>query len=768
MKKLFASLLALAVIAALGIGLWSIIAPLVKDEVIGAISDLFTSTEAPTDSRPEGDVIEIPVRVYYQDPESGEYRLERETTEYIREGTYKEYDFDAVTHYAINTEKSNFRAEKAGDAVEVYYDCETCKVVFDIGEATLTDGYAIQTLRKGQTPKAPTLSLPGYTLTGYDKTLDKVYADTTYTPHWEVANYVLRLHATNRTDLGSDRFTQSEIADSCFETTYTFRDSLTVPTPKSPGYTFLEWNTSPDGKGETVTKIAEGTTADTTLYAIYTVKLYTITFVSLDGDSFPAYYLPYDTVISAPAIAPENQKPGMGLSWYTDNACTKLYDFRKMPDENITLYGKWKEDTGVGFLNWDRNDIAANTIDSLSELVDYIDYIRFHNITEALRVEVTYTDYESLKKDVSTAEILGEYRANGSISYTTGTGNFNHANAKCYISMRVNNSFRDKEAKKTAPSNHNEAYELLTQKITPRGSDYAVFYIDKLTYTYPVTTTNQLQYVVEHGYRPIPEKGSPAEKVWLQARALLNEILPSEASDFEKAELIFNYLILNIEYDDAAVEIAQSSPSTWPEYDAYYLEGVFNNKKAVCDGIAKAFSLLCNIEGIPAVEVVGTGHAWNRVKIDNRWYVVDATFGNLHISGSDRSIADHSQFLISDAEKTNAGYAPHNYKEIKAEKNYGYYDTKTFEGGNSYFPQTYDYVIDSITEFKYFLRYLKLELKWDLTGTTVNFIYNIPDTFFDVSFKQALRAIESNGFVIDNQVAYYGNGVGSVYKLVFK
>ena len=77
-------------------------------------------------------------------------------------------------------------------------------------------------------------------------------------------------------------------------------------------------------------------------------------------------------------------------------------------------------------------------------------------------------------------------------------------------------------------------------------------------------------------------------------------------------------------------------------------------------------------------------------------------------------------------------------------------------------------MIDSIAEFKYFLRYLKLELKWDLTGTTINFIYNIPDTFFDVSFKQALRAIESNGFIIDNQVAYYGNGVGSVYKLVFK
>ena len=82
-------------------------------------------------------------------------------------------------------------------------------------------------------------------------------------------------------------------------------------------------------------------------------------------------------------------------------------------------------------------------------------------------------------------------------------------------------------------------------------------------------------------------------------------------------------------------------------------------------------------------------------------------------------------------------------------------------------PRSADYVINSVSELRYLLQYA-IELKWDLTGTTINFVYNIPDMPFDLSYKQALRALESNGFSIKNQVVYYGSGKGSVYKIAFR
>ena len=58
---------------------------------------------------------------------------------------------------------------------------------------------------------------------------------------------------------------------------------------------------------------------------------------------------------------------------------------------------------------------------------------------------------------------------------------------------------------------------------------------------------------------------------------------------------------------------------------------------AVCDGISKTYSLLCNMLGIDCIRVVGQagvdenkgGHAWNKVKVDGQWYIVDATWGDL-------------------------------------------------------------------------------------------------------------------------------------------
>ncbi|MBQ7784011.1 MAG: hypothetical protein IJ368_08590, partial [Oscillospiraceae bacterium] len=54
--------------------------------------------------------------------------------------------------------------------------------------------------------------------------------------------------------------------------------------------------------------------------------------------------------------------------------------------------------------------------------------------------------------------------------------------------------------------------------------------------------------------------------------------------------------------------------------------GALVEKKALCEGYAKAFSYLCNIAGIENMIVTGytdVDHMWNMVRIDDSWYHVD-------------------------------------------------------------------------------------------------------------------------------------------------
>lgn len=59
-------------------------------------------------------------------------------------------------------------------------------------------------------------------------------------------------------------------------------------------------------------------------------------------------------------------------------------------------------------------------------------------------------------------------------------------------------------------------------------------------------------------------------------------------------------------YDDGTAGITEISEAVL--YESFYIEGVLTDTDylAVCDGMSKTFSLLCNIEGIPCVRVIGS------------------------------------------------------------------------------------------------------------------------------------------------------------------
>ena len=194
-------------------------------------------------------------------------------------------------------------------------------------------------------------------------------------------------------------------------------------------------------------------------------------------------------------------------------------------------------------------------------------------------------------------------------------------------------------------------------------ADGAELPIDAVAETVTVTTSNQLYLAVANGKRPVPVVGSVAEDIYNRVRIILRKINSDDSSDLEKVTAIYDWLSANVIYDYA---IAADDPEDPNSYNSFYLEGVFYDGVAVCDGLSKAFVLMCGIEGVSAYRICGTerisgvGHAWNAVLIDGKYYVADTTWSNYKLTLSSESgdtvyeIVSYGNFLISSDEAANS------------------------------------------------------------------------------------------------------------------
>lgn len=98
---------------------------------------------------------------------------------------------------------------------------------------------------------------------------------------------------------------------------------------------------------------------------------------------------------------------------------------------------------------------------------------------------------------------------------------------------------------------------------------------------------------------------------------ILEKITP-EMDDFQKVKLFHDEIIQNCTYTLFGASVDISS--------AY---GALVNGKALCQGYAQAFSLLCGRAGIDNCYVIGyanEAHMWNKVCLDGQWYNVDVTW----------------------------------------------------------------------------------------------------------------------------------------------
>lgn len=125
----------------------------------------------------------------------------------------------------------------------------------------------------------------------------------------------------------------------------------------------------------------------------------------------------------------------------------------------------------------------------------------------------------------------------------------------------------------------------------------------------------------------------------------IDEILSSvesSKSDIEKEIEIHDKLCDKIKYYE------YTDINSIP-LDMHSVYGAFVKGEAVCDGMSKSYQILldrANIENILVVGKIEELHAWNLVKIENKWYNVDIT-SDKSIKGED-SVTIHSYFNVTD------------------------------------------------------------------------------------------------------------------------
>lgn len=138
------------------------------------------------------------------------------------------------------------------------------------------------------------------------------------------------------------------------------------------------------------------------------------------------------------------------------------------------------------------------------------------------------------------------------------------------------------------------------------------------------------------------------------AASLAAYLIEPARSDREKAWVIFRWVADNVTYD---VQGFRSG-----EYGDLSADQVLHSRSAVCDGYSNLFDALAASAGLESVHVsgyakgtgylpgepfTGPNHAWNAVRIEGRWQLVDCTWGagNLDEEGKYERVFEPYYFM---------------------------------------------------------------------------------------------------------------------------
>jgi uncharacterized repeat protein (TIGR02543 family) len=208
-----------------------------------------------------------------------------------------------------------------------------------------------------ETESVPTPTRAGYTFLGWSATDGGSVISFPYTPgvteditlyaNWSRLTY----------DVTFDSKSGSSVADTVFDAD----GSIAAPTPPTrEGYVFLGWSAT-DGGSTVSFPYSPGVAEDITLYAIWTLDTYTVTFNSNGGDDVDTDSFVFNGSVSEPLAPTLDGYTFLGWS-ATNGGAAISFPYTPGVTEDITLYALWSaESYTVTFNSMGGDDVADLT-----------------------------------------------------------------------------------------------------------------------------------------------------------------------------------------------------------------------------------------------------------------------------------------------------------------------------------------------------------------------------------------------------------------------
>jgi len=286
--------------------------------------------------------------------------------------------------YCSSNQLSNLDVSSNLDLIEIYdsdnlstyilLGAKECLVEFDANNGT-TDVIDKTVVKCKSYGELPTPTRAGYRFTGWytaktdgveitAETIVKITGNQTLYAGWSANDYTVTFNANNGSvSTKSKSVTHASIYG-------------TLPTPTRTGYTFSGWYTAKSGGSKVTASSTVNITANTTLYARWTAKKYTVKFNANSGsvstkNKTVTYASTYGTLPS-----PTRSKYTFS-GWYTaKNGGTKVTKSSKVSiTKEQTLYARWMKVTvGKGTVSKLKNSSSkkvAVTVKKLSGVKGY-------------------------------------------------------------------------------------------------------------------------------------------------------------------------------------------------------------------------------------------------------------------------------------------------------------------------------------------------------------------------------------------------------------
>lgn len=172
-----------------------------------------------------------------------------------------------------------------------------------------------------------------------------------------------------------------------------------------------------------------------------------------------------------------------------------------------------------------------------------------------------------------------------------------------------------------------------------------VFYLNN---SYTVSTVNsvlgsKITIEVSYSVESIDDLNAKVNKI--------NDVIDSYLEDVEGKSQMEAEIILHDNLAKNVVYYEYSDVENVPA-NCHTIEGAFLNHSAVCDGLSKALQVLLSNAGMKNIIVLGkleaAPHAWNMVKLDDKWYNLDITSNKSIQLDLEENTVIHTYFNVSD------------------------------------------------------------------------------------------------------------------------